>query len=58
MKHKVYISIDGEWHKRIQPRKKNNNNCFECSLEDYCVEGEVGAPCTGRTIFKKVSEIK
>ena len=58
MEHKVYISIDGEWHKLYEPKTKQDNNCFNCSLEDYCVKDVFGAPCTGHTIYKKVSEIK
>ena len=58
MKHRVYISIDGEWHKMYKPKTKHDNNCFNCSLDDYCVDDVVGAPCTSECIFKKVSEIK
>lgn len=58
MKHKIFISIDGEWHKMYEPKTKQNNNCLKCSLNDYCVVDHVGAPCTSRSIFKKVSEIK
>ena len=58
MKHKVVICIDGEFHKMYKPKTKHDNNCFNCSLNEYCVENEVGAPCTWETIYKKVSEIK
>ena len=42
-----------------EPKTKHENICFNCSLEKYCIDDDVvGAPCTGHTIFKKVSNIK
>ena len=55
MKHKVYINVDGEWHKMYRPKKENK--CGACSIEKYCVY-VVGRPCTAGTIFKKVSKLK
>lgn len=57
MKHKIFISIDGEWHKMYEPSIEQNQ-CDGCSLLNYCQDDEIGAPCTSTTKFKKVSEIK
>jgi hypothetical protein len=54
--HNVYISIDGEWHKMYEP-PKGKNTCDSCSIKEFC-QKKLGTPCTEKTIYKKVSEIK